>query len=71
MLKQRVLPDNMAPQLFFSPLARKPVAKKFLGGLAILCVRNGALSARKIVPNYLADPGILYVKPQTGWYDGR
>jgi hypothetical protein len=22
------------------------------------------LSARKIVPNYLADPGILYVKPQ-------
>jgi len=35
MLKQRVLPDNMAPQSFFSPLTRKPVAKKFLGGLAI------------------------------------
>ena len=41
-------------------LTQKPVAKKSLGGLAILCVRNGALSARKIVPNYLADPGILW-----------
>jgi len=41
MLKQRVLTDNMAPQIFFSQLTRKPAAKKFLGGLAILCVRNG------------------------------
>src|SRR5712692_4826170 len=41
MLKQRILTDNVAPQIFFSGLTRKPVAKKSLGGLAILCVRNG------------------------------
>ena len=64
MLKKMVLTYNVAPQSFFLRLTQKPVAKKSLGCLAILCVRNGALSARKIVPHYLADPGILYVKPQ-------
>ena len=59
---------NVASQSFFLRLTQKSVAKKSLGGLAILCVRNGALSARKIVPNYLADPGILYVKPTYSYY---
>ena len=31
MLRQMVLTDNMAPQIFFLQLTRKPVAKKFLG----------------------------------------
>jgi hypothetical protein len=31
MLKEMVPTDNMAPQLFFSWLICKPVAKKFLG----------------------------------------
>src|SRR5262245_27016305 len=30
MLKQRVLTDNMTPQIFCSQLTRNPVAKKFL-----------------------------------------
>src|SRR5467141_4774516 len=67
MLRKIVLPDNMAAQLFpqiFLGADTKICGKNVLGGLAILCVRNGALNARKIVPHYLADPGILYVKPQ-------
>jgi hypothetical protein len=67
MLRKIVLPHNMAPQLFpqiFLGADTKICGKNVLGGLAILCVRNGMLSARKIVPHYLADPGILYVKPQ-------
>jgi hypothetical protein len=68
MLRKIVLPDNMAPQLFpqiFLGADTEICGKNVLGGLAILCVRNGMLSARKIVPHYLADPGILYVKPQS------
>src|SRR5262245_38009703 len=62
MLRKRILPENMAPQLFPQLFLRADTTicgKNVLGGLAIFCVRNGMLSARKIVPHYLADPGIL------------
>jgi len=59
MLKQRVLTDNMAPQIFFSPLARKPVAKKFLGvspyyasAMATACRENPDICARICLVTY-------------------
>jgi hypothetical protein len=44
MLRKMVLPDNVAPQLFpqiFLAADTKICGKNVLGGLAILCVRNG------------------------------
>src|SRR5216683_6573423 len=44
MLRKMVLPDNVAPQLFpqiFFGADTKICGKNVLGGLAILCVRNG------------------------------
>src|SRR5712691_1003760 len=49
-LGEMVLPDNVAPQIFpqiFLGLTRKSVTKRFLGGLAILCVRNGRCTRGK------------------------
>src|SRR5882724_696091 len=41
MLRQMVLPDNMAPQIFPRGWTCKSVAKNVVEGLAIFCVRNG------------------------------
>src|SRR6266571_3604003 len=45
-LGKMVLSDNVAPQIFLG-LTRKSVTKRFLGGLAILCVRNGRCTRGK------------------------
>src|SRR5215475_10364236 len=58
MLRKMDLPDNVARQIFpqiFLGLTRKSVAKKSLGGLAILCVRNSLLRAGKTATFARAD----------------